>query len=235
MATAAKVTVVEADRLVPTGVIDPDDVHLPALREADRRGPRAPRRHRAPDHARPGQKLTDATRTRKGARELDARADGPPRRRRGEARADRQPGDRDADRGGELHRPGGQRDAAVGERPARHGPLPARGRDRRPPHQRRQGDGHRPARRQPVRLGAVVRHDPRRPHRPGDSRRAGGRLQRRPGQLDRPRPPHHRDGRGDGSGRRRPPAGGAAEPRLEGRRPQAGQPADAPRRPRSPA
>jgi 3-oxoacid CoA-transferase subunit A len=31
MATAAKVTVVEADRLVPNGVIDPDDVHLPGL------------------------------------------------------------------------------------------------------------------------------------------------------------------------------------------------------------
>ena len=31
MATAAKVTVVETDRLVPNGVIDPDDVHLPGL------------------------------------------------------------------------------------------------------------------------------------------------------------------------------------------------------------
>jgi 3-oxoacid CoA-transferase subunit A len=31
MATAADVTVVETDRLVPTGSIDPDDVHLPGL------------------------------------------------------------------------------------------------------------------------------------------------------------------------------------------------------------
>jgi 3-oxoacid CoA-transferase subunit A len=31
MATAADVTVVEADRLVPRGTIDPDDVHLPGL------------------------------------------------------------------------------------------------------------------------------------------------------------------------------------------------------------
>jgi 3-oxoacid CoA-transferase subunit A len=31
MATAADVTVVEADRLVPKGAIDPDDVHLPGL------------------------------------------------------------------------------------------------------------------------------------------------------------------------------------------------------------
>jgi 3-oxoacid CoA-transferase subunit A len=31
MATAADVTVVEADRLVPKGTIDPDDVHLPGL------------------------------------------------------------------------------------------------------------------------------------------------------------------------------------------------------------
>ena len=31
MATAADVTVVEADRIVPKGAIDPDDVHLPGL------------------------------------------------------------------------------------------------------------------------------------------------------------------------------------------------------------
>jgi 3-oxoacid CoA-transferase subunit A len=31
MATAAEVTVVEADRIVPKGAIDPDDVHLPGL------------------------------------------------------------------------------------------------------------------------------------------------------------------------------------------------------------
>jgi acyl CoA:acetate/3-ketoacid CoA transferase len=31
MATAAAVTVVEADRIVPKGAIDPDDVHLPGL------------------------------------------------------------------------------------------------------------------------------------------------------------------------------------------------------------
>ncbi|HXU63452.1 MAG TPA: CoA transferase subunit A, partial [Polyangia bacterium] len=31
MATAATVTVVEADRIVPRGAIDPDDVHLPGL------------------------------------------------------------------------------------------------------------------------------------------------------------------------------------------------------------
>jgi 3-oxoacid CoA-transferase subunit A len=31
MATAADVTVVEADKIVPRGTIDPDDVHLPGL------------------------------------------------------------------------------------------------------------------------------------------------------------------------------------------------------------
>ncbi len=53
MATAAKVTVVEADHVVPKGVIDPDDVHLPGLyvkRIVEVAG--APRCHRAPHHAR---------------------------------------------------------------------------------------------------------------------------------------------------------------------------------------
>lgn len=69
MATAAKVTVVEADRVVPKGVIDPDDVHLPGLY--------VKRLVQVPEHrdvienrttrARgTGQKITEATRTRKG-------------------------------------------------------------------------------------------------------------------------------------------------------------------------
>ncbi len=52
MATAADVTVVETDRIVPRGAIDPDDVHLPGI-YAKRIVvvPDAPQRHRAPQDA----------------------------------------------------------------------------------------------------------------------------------------------------------------------------------------
>jgi 3-oxoacid CoA-transferase subunit A len=69
MATAAKVTVVEADRLVPTGVIDPDDVHLPGLyvkRIVEVTEHRDVIEHRTTRARGTGQRLTDATRTRKG-------------------------------------------------------------------------------------------------------------------------------------------------------------------------
>ncbi len=67
MATAAKVTVVEADRVVPTGVIDPDDVHLPGLYV--KRIVEVPEHRDVIEHRTTrgsGQKLTEATRTRRG-------------------------------------------------------------------------------------------------------------------------------------------------------------------------
>jgi 3-oxoacid CoA-transferase subunit A len=69
MATAAKVTVVEADRVVPIGVIDPDDVHLPGLyvkRIVEVSEHRDVIEHRTTRARGSGQKLSDATRTRKG-------------------------------------------------------------------------------------------------------------------------------------------------------------------------
>jgi 3-oxoacid CoA-transferase subunit A len=69
MATAAKVTVVEADRIVPKGVIDPDDVHLPGLyvkRIVEVAEHRDVIEHRTTRARGSGQKLTEATRTRKG-------------------------------------------------------------------------------------------------------------------------------------------------------------------------
>ena len=69
MATAAKVTVVEADRLVPNGVIDPDDVHLPGLyvkRIVEVPEHRDVIEHRTTRARGSGQRLTEATRTRKG-------------------------------------------------------------------------------------------------------------------------------------------------------------------------
>ncbi len=79
---------------------------------------RAPRRHRAPDHPHA-----------RGAvlRPMSWSRDEMVRRAAAEvaARADREPRHRPADRGRELHPARRQRDAALGERPARHGPLPA--------------------------------------------------------------------------------------------------------------
>jgi 3-oxoacid CoA-transferase subunit A len=69
MATAAKVTVVEADHVVPKGVIDPDDVHLPGLyvkRIVEVPEHRDVIEHRTTRVRGTGQKLTEATRTRKG-------------------------------------------------------------------------------------------------------------------------------------------------------------------------
>jgi 3-oxoacid CoA-transferase subunit A len=69
MATAAKVTVVEADHVVPKGVIDPDDVHLPGLyvkRLVEVPEHRDVIENRTTRARGTGQKLTEATRTRKG-------------------------------------------------------------------------------------------------------------------------------------------------------------------------
>jgi 3-oxoacid CoA-transferase subunit A len=69
MATAAEVTVVEADRVVPKGVIDPDDVHLSGLyvkRIVEVPEHRDVIEHRTTRARGTGQKLTEATRTRKG-------------------------------------------------------------------------------------------------------------------------------------------------------------------------
>jgi 3-oxoacid CoA-transferase subunit A len=69
MATAAKVTVVEADHVVPKGVIDPDDVHLPGLyvkRIVEVPEHRDVIENRTTRVRGTGQKLTEATRTRKG-------------------------------------------------------------------------------------------------------------------------------------------------------------------------
>ncbi len=68
MATAADVTVVEADRLVPKGTIDPDDVHLPGLyvrRIVEVREHRNVIEHRT-TRDRGSKKASEATRTKIG-------------------------------------------------------------------------------------------------------------------------------------------------------------------------
>ena len=69
MATAAEMTVVEADRLVPEGVIDPDDVHLPGVyvkRIVEVPEHRDVIENRTTRTRASGQKLSAATRTRPG-------------------------------------------------------------------------------------------------------------------------------------------------------------------------
>jgi 3-oxoacid CoA-transferase subunit A len=69
MATAAKVTIVEADRLVGKGAIDPDDVHLPGLyvkRIVEVTEHRDVIEHRTTRSRSSGKVLSDVTRTRKG-------------------------------------------------------------------------------------------------------------------------------------------------------------------------
>jgi 3-oxoacid CoA-transferase subunit A len=68
MATAADVTVVETDRLVPKGTIDPDDVHLPGLyvkRIVEVREHRNVIEHRT-TREKGSKKFSDATRTKIG-------------------------------------------------------------------------------------------------------------------------------------------------------------------------
>jgi len=52
MAMAGRLTVAEVDRLVPTGTLDPDDVHLPGLSCSGSSRARAQERHRISNHAR---------------------------------------------------------------------------------------------------------------------------------------------------------------------------------------
>ena len=64
------------------------------------------------------------------------------------------------------------------ERPARHRPVPVRGRRGSRPDQRRQADGDDDQGLGVLRLGAVVRDDPRRPRRRQRPRRDGGQRSR---------------------------------------------------------
>ena len=71
-----------------------------------------------------------------------------------------------------------------------------------------------------LRLGHVVRDDPRRPHRHGRAGRHGGQRAGRPRQLDDPRQDGEGDGRRDGPGRRRQAGLRGHGARHQGRRAQ---------------
>ncbi len=83
------------------------------------------------------------------------------------------------------------------------GPYPTDDARRRRPDQRRQGDRHDPAGRVLLRLRAVLRDDPRRPHRRRDPRCHAGLRHRRHRELDDPRQDGQGHGRRDGPRPRR--------------------------------
>ncbi len=153
---------------------------------------------------------------------MDQGADGEARRRRDPRRVDRQPRHRPAHAGRRLAARG-PRLAALRERSARHGPVPVRGRRGSADHQRRQADRHHRAGRLDLRLGPVVRDDPRWPRRCRAARRDAGLGHRRSRQLGGARRQGHGHRRRDGPGVGLPPRGRADEPRHQGRRAQAGR------------
>ena len=188
VAMAGKVTIAEVEEIVEVGAIDPDAVHLPGIyvhrivlnadareahREAHRQRGRAGRR--APQEA------AEASPSRAEGRSLTW--PGPATRwRRAPPRSCRTAStstSASACRRSSPTTSGRHRGlAAERERPARHRPVPDRGRGRRRPHQRRQADRDDAARLVDLRLARLVRDDPRRQDRPVDPRRDAGQRAR---------------------------------------------------------
>ncbi len=148
MATAGKVTVAEVEHLVQPGDINPDHIvtpgiyvkrmiHVPAAtKHIEQRTVR--KRQRPTRRPEPGRKSMETN-------ALDPRSDGRTRRQRAARRLLRQSRHRHSDAGVELHSGRHERAAAIGERHARHRPVPVRGRGRSRSDQCRQADRHRAA------------------------------------------------------------------------------------------
>ncbi len=107
-----------------------------------------------------------------GDHALDPRSDGRPRGARIARRVLRQSRHRHSDAGGQPPPRGDVDPVALGERHARHGAVPVRGRGRRRPDQRRQADGDRAADHQLLRQRRQLRHGARRAYRHLDPGRA---------------------------------------------------------------
>ena len=193
MATAGKVTVAEVEELVPVGALDADTIHTPGIFvKRIVHGARLRKAHRKAHRA--GERLMPWTRDdmAKVAAQRTAR------------RLLRQSRHRHSDAGGELHSRRHGRDAAVGERHARHGPVPD-ARTRSTPISSMPASRPSPSspRTSYFSVRRQFRDDPRRPHRSVDPRRDGGLRERRPRQLDGAGQAGQGHGRRDGSGRRR--------------------------------
>ncbi len=165
IATCGKVTVAEVEELVETGELEPDQIHTPGI-YVDRiiQGENYEKRieFRTVTGGAPSRARNSPV----------ARQMAQPRREGTARRLLRQSRHRHPDARGELHSVRHQRDAAVGERPARHRPVPdSRIRSIRISSTR----ASRPSPRCPafelLLERRLVRDDPRRPHRSLDPRR----------------------------------------------------------------
>ena len=190
MATAGKVTVAEVEELVPTGALDADCIHTPGIFvQRIVAGSALRKAHREEN----GEDLMAWTREDMAQRAAQGIA----------RRLLRQSRHRYSDAGGELHSRRHGCDAAVGERHARHGPVPDGERSRRRSDQCRQADGHGAAQDVLFLLRRQLRDDPRRPYRSVDPGRDGSLRERRSRELDGAGQARQRHGRRDGSGGRR--------------------------------
>ena len=212
IASCGKVCVAEVEQLVEVGELDPDQIHTPGI---------------FVDRIIQGASYEKRIEFRTVQGSAAAKKENPDPRVDGEARGAgvarrllRQSRHRHPDAGGQLHSRRHERHAAVRERPARHRPVPDRGRGGRRPDQRRQADHHDDARLGLFLERRFVHDDSRRPHRSCHSRRLRGDGQRRHRKLDDSRQDGQRTRRRDGSRRRGEARRGGDGAHLEGRQPK---------------
>jgi 3-oxoacid CoA-transferase len=123
IATCGRTTIAEVEELVEPGQLDPDQIHTPASTwTASSRAAGLRKAHRVPHHS--GCRLPGQARP-------GTRRHGPASRPGTAQRLLREPGHRHSDPGRQFHPRWHAGDPAVGERSARHWPLPA-GRGHRP-------------------------------------------------------------------------------------------------------
>jgi hypothetical protein len=154
-AAAGKITIAEVEELVEVGELDPDQVHLPVdLRPADLPG----HSYEKPIEQRTVRRARSRSTSMPASIAIRWPAASPPSCATASTSTSASACRRSS--------PTSSRPASTSccsrERPARHRPVPLRGRRGSRPHQRRQADRHDDQGLGVLRLGAVVRDDPRR-------------------------------------------------------------------------